>query len=64
MALTIAFCFACSLTGATFWFLLKTDLGRFIRAVAQDAEAASLMDVNAERIRTITMGMGAGLVAA
>lgn len=64
MALTIAFVFACVLTGAMFWFLLKTDLGRSIRAVAQDAEAASLMGVNAERIRTITMGMGAGLVAA
>jgi len=64
MALTIAFVFACALTGAMFWFLLKTDLGRSIRAVAQDAEAASLMGVNSERIRTITMGMGAGLVAA
>jgi branched-chain amino acid transport system permease protein len=64
MALTIAFCFACALSGAMFWFLLKTDLGRSIRAVAQDAEAASLMGVNADRIRTITMGMGAGLVAA
>jgi branched-chain amino acid transport system permease protein len=64
MALTIAFVFACVLTGAMFWFLLKTDLGRSIRAVAQDAEAASLMGVNADRIRTITMGMGAGLVAA
>jgi len=64
VALTIAFVFACALTGAMFWFLLKTDLGRSIRAVAQDAEAASLMGVNAERIRTITMGMGAGLVAA
>jgi branched-chain amino acid transport system permease protein len=64
MALTIAFAFACALTGAMFWFLLKTDLGRSIRAVAQDAEAASLMGVNADRIRTITMGIGAGLVAA
>jgi branched-chain amino acid transport system permease protein len=64
MALTIAFVFACALTGGMFWFLLKTDLGRSIRAVAQDAEAASLMGVNADRIRTITMGIGAGLVAA
>ena len=64
VALSIAFVFACTLTGAMFWFLLKTDLGRSIRAVAQDAEAASLMGVNADRIRTITMGMGAALVAA
>ena len=64
VALTIAFGIACLFTGAMFWFLLKTDLGRSIRAVAQDAEAASLMGVNAERIRTMTMGLGAALVAA
>ncbi len=64
VALVIAFAFACLLTGAMFWFLLKTDLGRSIRAVAQDAEAASLMGVNAEKIRTMTMGLGAALVAA
>ncbi len=34
------------------------------RLASQDAEAASLMGVNSERIRTITMGMGAGVVAA
>ncbi|MCA1988917.1 MAG: branched-chain amino acid ABC transporter permease [Desulfarculus sp.] len=62
--LTIAFLVACLFTSLMFWFLLKTDLGRSIRAVAQDAEAAQLMGVNAERIRTITMGLGAALVAA
>ena len=64
VALTIAFVFACALTALMFWFLLKTDLGRSIRAVAQDVEAASLMGVNAERIRNMTMGIGAALVAA
>ncbi|MFH1061162.1 MAG: branched-chain amino acid ABC transporter permease [Pseudomonadota bacterium] len=64
VALVIAFGVACAFTAAMFWFLLKTDLGRSIRAVAQDAEAAQLMGVNAERIRNITMGLGAALVAA
>jgi branched-chain amino acid transport system permease protein len=64
VALTIAFGVACVFTAAMFWFLLKTDLGRSIRAVSQDAEAASLMGVNSEKIRTITMGLGAALVAA
>lgn len=64
VALTIAFLFACLLTAGMFWLLLKTDLGRSIRAVAQDAEAASLMGVNADRVRSLTMGMGAALVAA
>ena len=64
VALCIAFVFAAALTTAMFFFLLKTDVGRSIRAVAQDAEAANLMGVNAERIRNYTMGIGAALVAA
>ncbi len=64
VALCIAFGFAAALTTAMFFFLLKTDVGRSIRAVAQDTEAASLMGVNAERIRNYTMGIGAALVAA
>jgi branched-chain amino acid transport system permease protein len=64
VALCIAFVFACLLTAILFWFLLKTDLGRSIRAVSQDGEAARLMGINSERIKVITMGIGAGLVAA
>jgi branched-chain amino acid transport system permease protein len=64
VALTIAFVFACLLTVALFWFLIKTDLGRSIRAVAQDGEAAQLMGINAGTIKVITMGIGSGLVAA
>jgi branched-chain amino acid transport system permease protein len=63
-ALCIAFVFACLLTVALFWFLIKTDLGRSIRAVAQDGEAAQLMGINAGTIKVITMGIGSGLVAA
>jgi branched-chain amino acid transport system permease protein len=64
VALTVAFVFACLLTLALFWFLIKTDLGRSIRAVAQDGEAAQLMGINAGTIKVITMGIGSGLVAA
>jgi branched-chain amino acid transport system permease protein len=64
VALSIAFLFAILLTMGLFWFLLKTDLGRSIRAVAQDSEAAQLMGVDAERIKVITMGIGSALVAA
>jgi branched-chain amino acid transport system permease protein len=64
VALTIAFIFACTLTGILFWFLIKTDLGRSIRAVSQDGEAAQLMGINAERIKVATMGIGSALVAA
>ncbi len=64
VALVIAFILACLLTLGLFLFLIKTDLGRSIRAVAQDGEAAQLMGINAEKIKMITMGIGAGLVAA
>ena len=64
LALCVAFVFACLLTLALFWFLIKTDLGRSIRAVAQDGEAAQLMGINAGTIKVITMGIGSGLVAA
>ena len=47
-----------------FWFLMKTDIGRSIRAVSQDGEASELMGINSERIKVITMGIGAALVAA
>jgi len=64
MALTIAFAIALAFTAAMFWFLLKTDLGRSIRATAQDKDAATLMGVNTGRITVITFGLGAALVAA
>ncbi len=64
VALSVAFVFACLLTGILFWFLIKTDMGRSIRAVSQDAEAAQLMGVDSERVKVLTMGIGASLVAA
>lgn len=60
----IAFICAALFTLFLFWFLIKTDLGRSIRAVSQDKEAALLMGINSERIQVITMGIGASLVAA
>ncbi|MBF0371440.1 MAG: branched-chain amino acid ABC transporter permease [Magnetococcales bacterium] len=62
--LMINFLIAIGVTLLLFWFLIKTDMGRSIRATAQDKEAAALMGVNPERTTYITFGLGAALVAA
>jgi len=59
----VAFLFAIVFTIALFWFLLKTDTGRSIRATAQDKEAATILGVNTPRITVITFGLGSALVA-
>jgi branched-chain amino acid transport system permease protein len=64
MPMVIAFVFAVAFTAALFWFLLKTDIGRSIRATAQDKDAATMMGVNSNRITIITFGLGSSLVAA
>jgi branched-chain amino acid transport system permease protein len=64
IALVISFFIAVGLTLFMFWFLLKTDTGRSIRATAQDKDAALLMGVNSKRITIITFGLGSALVAA
>jgi branched-chain amino acid transport system permease protein len=60
----VAFGIALVLTLALFLFLLKTDVGKSVRATAQNADAAQLMGINAQWITVLTYGLGSALVAA
>ena len=62
MAWSVSFCVALLITAALWFFLAKTDMGKSIRATAQDKEAALLMGVNVEKMRVVTFGLGSALV--
>jgi branched-chain amino acid transport system permease protein len=54
----LAFLIAVAVTIAFLWFLNRTDLGRAMRAVSQDRDAASLMGVKVELINVLAFGLG------
>ena len=62
--MAIGFGIAMALVAALHIFLSRTDLGRSIRATAQDRDTARYMGVNSVRITAITYGLGAALAAA
>lgn len=63
-AWSVSFFFAVLITALLWFFLAKTDMGKSIRATAQDTDAALLMGVNVKKMRIITFGLGAALVGA
>lgn len=62
MPWSVSFCVALLITAALWFFLARTDMGKSIRATAQDKDAALLMGVNVERMRVVTFGLGSALV--
>jgi branched-chain amino acid transport system permease protein len=59
--LAIAFCMAILVTAGLYWFLVRTDTGRAIRATSQEPEASALMGVDVERITIVTFALGTAL---
>jgi len=59
--LAIAFGMAILITIGLYWFLVRTDTGRAIRATSQEPEAAALMGVNVDRMAIITFALGTAL---
>jgi branched-chain amino acid transport system permease protein len=49
---------------ALMWFVRSTRLGKAIRAVAQDREAAAMMGVNVERVIAMAFFLGGALAGA
>lgn len=59
--LAISFGLAIIITGFLYWFLVRTNIGRAIRATSQEPEAAALMGVNVDQTTMITFGLGTAL---
>lgn len=50
-----------AMVAGLYWLLQRTELGRMIRATAQDWEMASLMGVNPRFVYAVTFGLGSGI---
>lgn len=49
---------------ALYWVLMRSDMGRAIRATIQNRDAAQLVGVNVAKIQALTFGLGLATVAA
>jgi branched-chain amino acid transport system permease protein len=61
MTRLFAFLGALLLAGLLILFLTKTDVGKALRAVAQDREVSMLLGINPQRMYLLAVGLGAAL---
>lgn len=64
LPLLTAFTMALAISLLLYTVLLRTDLGRALRATAQDKDAASLYGIDGNRVFTLAFGIGSGLAGA
>lgn len=60
---SISFALACVMCVILYWFLTRTDIGRAIRATAQNRKAAMLMGVDVKKISGLTFSLGSAFAA-
>ncbi len=58
----IALAGSLSISFGFYWLLMRTDLGRRIRAASEDREGALLMGINVRRTQAIAFGLGTALL--
>jgi branched-chain amino acid transport system permease protein len=58
VAYLISFAIAAVVAAGLFWFMMKTELGRAIRAISQNPASSALMGINVTRVTTIAFGSG------
>ncbi|MCQ5129874.1 branched-chain amino acid ABC transporter permease [Butyricicoccus faecihominis] len=58
----ISFMIALVITTGLYFFLMKTETGRALRASSQDRSSATLMGINEKKIYSIAFGISLGLV--
>ncbi|MBI4483642.1 MAG: branched-chain amino acid ABC transporter permease [Acidobacteria bacterium] len=56
-----AFAVGVGAVAGLYWLLQRTELGRMIRATAQDREMASLVGVNPRLVYALAFGLGSGI---
>jgi len=61
--LAIAFTASIVLALGLYWFIRRTDIGRNIRATAENPRTASLMGINVGRVQLIAFGIGIATAA-
>lgn len=64
LARLLTFAVALALTGALWLFLFRTDLGRTIRAAADNPYGALVIGADTRRVYTVAFGIGAACVGA
>jgi branched-chain amino acid transport system permease protein len=58
VAYLTSFCIAVVIAVLLFWLMMKTELGRSIRAIAQNQGAAALMGIPVKKVTAIVFGLG------